>query len=76
MNILQTKDIEEFNNIIYDIANHPTVQKMKLFRQHYETSCYDHCFDVAYYSFILCKKLHLDYTSAARARNVTRFVFI
>lgn len=32
MKNLLTKDIDEFNMLLYDLANHPTVQKMKLFR--------------------------------------------
>lgn len=62
-----TKDIEEFNMIIYDLANHPTVQKMKLYRQHYDTNCFDHCCNVAFYSYLICKKLNLDYISVSRA---------
>ena len=62
-----TNDREEFNMIIYDIANHPTVLQMKNFRQHYDTSCYEHCMEVAYYSYLICKKLRLDYTSVARS---------
>lgn len=62
-----TKDIEEFNMIIYDLANHPTVQKMKLYRQHYDTNCFDHCYNVAFYSYLICKKLNLDYISVSRA---------
>lgn len=57
----------EFNNIIYDIANNPTVLKMKEFKQHYNCSCYEHCLSVAYYSYLICKKLHLDYVSMAKA---------
>ena len=62
-----TKDIEEFNMIIYDLATHPTVQKMKLYRQHYDTNCFDHCYNVAFYSYLICKKLNLDYISVSRA---------
>ena len=62
-----TKDIVEFNMIIYDLANHPTVQKMKLYRQHYDTNCFDHCYNVAFYSYLICKKLNLDYISVSRA---------
>ena len=62
-----TKDTEEFNMIIYDLANHPTVQKMKLYRQHYDTNCFDHCYNVAFYSYLICKKLNLDYISVSRA---------
>ena len=67
MNNLLTKEIEEFDSIIDDITSNTTVQKMKLFRQHYDTSCFDHCYEVAYYSYKICKKFGFDSKSAARA---------
>jgi HD superfamily phosphodiesterase len=65
------ENIEEFKLIIKDIEENQTVQKMKHFRQHCDISCYEHCYNVAYYSYKICKKLKLDYTSVSRARNVT-----
>lgn len=62
-----TNDRNEFEEIIKDIKNHPTVLEMQNFRQHYDTSCYEHCQNVAYYSYLICKKLGLDYASVARA---------
>lgn len=61
------KDTKEFDSIITEIVDNQTVQEMKNFRQHYNTSCYDHCKHVAFTSYIICKKLKLDYKSAARA---------
>ena len=57
----------EFFSIIYDIISNETVQKMKNFNQHCNTTCYKHCLYVAYYSYYICKKLGLDYKSTARA---------
>lgn len=57
----------EFYSIIEDLINNETVCKMKNFKQHYNTSTYDHCLNVAYLSYIVCKKLKLDYISATRA---------
>ena len=57
----------EFYNIIKDIIKNETVQKMKEFRQHYDTSTYEHCFKVSFINYKICKKLGLDYKSAARA---------
>lgn len=57
----------EFMSIIKDIITNKTVQKMKNFKQHYETSCFDHCLIASYYCFICCKKLNLDYISCCRA---------
>lgn len=56
----------EFFEIIDDIINNDTVKQMRNFTQHCDTSCYKHCMQVAYYTFIICKKLHLDYVSATR----------
>ena len=61
------KDDKEFQEIINPLVSNETVQKMKNFRQHYETSCFDHCYAVAYYCYLICKKYNLDYISATRA---------
>lgn len=60
----------DFLNIIEDLINNETVLKMKTFRQHYETTCFDHCLEASYYCYKICKKLNLDYKSAARAAMV------
>lgn len=58
---------KEFFNIIDELIQNETVQKMKNFRQHYETTCFDHCLMVSYYCYLICKKYGLDYVSATRA---------
>ena len=58
---------KEFQDIIKPLIPNETVQKMKNFRQHYETTCFDHCYTVSYYCYLICKKYNLDYKSAARA---------
>ena len=57
----------EFESIINDIANNDTVLKMKKYKQHYSTTCYDHCYSVAYDCYKIAKKLNLDYVSLTRA---------
>ena len=57
----------EFIEIIDDLLKNQTVQKMKNFRQHYETSCFDHCLIASYYCYLYGKKFNLDYVSCARA---------
>ena len=57
----------EFNDIISDIVTNPVVMDMKKFYQHYDCTCFDHCLSVAFYSYLICKKLKLDYKSMARA---------
>ena len=63
-------DNKEFLNIIEEFVNNATVQEMKNYRQHYETSCFDHCYMVAFYCYLICKKYHLDYISISRAAMV------
>lgn len=57
----------DFELIIQDLVSNETVQKMKDYLQHYDTSCFEHCKNVAYYSYLICRKFNLDYISVARA---------
>ena len=45
---------KEFINVIDDMINNKTVQEMKKYRQHYETSCFDHCLEASYFCYIIC----------------------
>ncbi len=49
---------KEFILCIKDIKNNEDVLKMKGFVQHYSTSCYEHCYKVAFLSYLICKKFH------------------
>lgn len=57
---------EEFQNIIRELINNETVLEMKKYRQHYETDCFEHCYRASYYCYKICKKLRMDYISAAK----------
>ena len=57
----------EFENIISDLITNETVLQMKNYKQHFNTSCFEHCYFAAYYCYYICKKLNLDYKSATRA---------
>lgn len=61
------QDIKEFKEIIKEMEENETVQKLRDFVQHCNTTRYDHCREVAFYSYLLCKKYGLDYKAAARA---------
>ena len=58
---------EEFYGYIKDLVHHPYVLKMKNYQHHCNTSCYQHCLNVAYYNYKICKFFNLDARSAARA---------
>ena len=64
---MNKNNMKEFLDITGDLIKNPVVLQMKNYRQHYNTSCYDHCIEVAYWSYIFCKKFNLDYISVARA---------
>ena len=69
--LVEKQDISkyvEYYSIVSDIMKNDTVLQMKNYRQHYDTDTYEHCFHVSYMNYVICKKLHLDYVSAARAR--------
>lgn len=66
LNKLDLNQHTEFYNTIKDLISNETVQKMKAYKQHYNTSTYEHCLYVSYISYKICKKLGLDYKAAAR----------
>ena len=52
--------------IVKDIINNETVAEMKKYRQHYDINTFEHCLNVSYISYRICKKLKWDYKSMAR----------
>ena len=58
---------KEFYSIIDDLIKNEKVNQMKKYRQHCDINTYEHCKNVAYISYLICKKLKMDYVSAARA---------
>ena len=58
---------KEFIEITKDLLTNEKVKGMKKYRQHYDISTYEHCLNVAYISYKICKKLKWDYKSMARA---------
>ena len=58
---------EKFLEIINDILANKSIQNLKLYKHHYAYTRLEHCLSVSYYTYVICKFLHLDYKSAARA---------
>ncbi len=56
-----------FYSCISDIIEHPQLLKLTKITHHISTTRFQHCLNVSYYSYIVCRKLGLDARSAARA---------
>jgi len=67
--------IAEFKEIIRDIATNPNITALKEHIQHNNSSRYYHCLCVSYYTYYICKKLRLDYISAARGAMLHDFYY-
>lgn len=61
---------QEFYEVIKDMYEHPVVQEMKKYNHHCDTDCFQHCLNVSYYNFQICKFFGLNARSAARAAMV------
>lgn len=57
---------EEYEKCIHDIIQHEKVISMKSFMQHGDINCLVHSLFVSYSSYLICRKLGLDYCAAAR----------
>lgn len=73
--ILPEPTIAEFKEIIKDIAKNPNVTALKERTQHENKSRYYHCLCVSFYTYSICKKLNLDYVSAARGAMLHDFYY-
>ena len=50
-----------------DLMQTDEVRRLDSFTQHLNTSRLEHCINVSYFSYLICKKIGWDYVSAARA---------
>ena len=79
----ETKDLEkifkkidnEYYDIVKDILEHPEFQKRLEYHHHENRSVYTHSLYVSYYSYIIAKKMKLDYRSAAVAGLLHDFYY-
>ena len=58
---------EDYMDCVRDIMEHPVVQSMDRFIQHGNTTTKDHCIQVSYLSYRICRKRGWDGRAAARA---------
>ena len=64
-----------FISIISDMIENNTVKQMNDFKQHYETTCFEHCLVASYYCYLLCKKFNLDYICSRAAMVHDLFLY-
>ncbi len=57
---------DEYMSYVSDLIDHDVVCEMKQYTHHGRTTCFQHCLNVSYYNFVLCKLLSLDARAAAR----------
>lgn len=56
---------KEYMQIIDPIFNHDEFQRRKTFKHHGETNVFDHSLIVSYHSYVVARKMGLDYKSTA-----------
>lgn len=57
----------EYYTVIADLLEREEIQNLKKFRHHIMTNRFQHCLNVSYYNYQLCRLFRLDAESAARA---------
>lgn len=56
---LTDKDMGDFFVVTFELLQHEKIQEMKNYIQHGRTSTYIHCITVAYYSYLVARKLRM-----------------
>lgn len=67
---MDTPDWDCYLKYVGDIYNSPQLQKLSQFEQHFKINRLQHIRSVAYLSFLISRKLKLDYVSTARAATM------
>ena len=67
--ICSAKDLKgnSYYDCVSDIIESRQIQELKSITHHVSTTRFQHCINVSYYSYIVCRKLSLNARSAARA---------
>lgn len=66
-NIESSEEAKEYFVYVKDLLDSEVVNEMRNFRHHYSTTCFQHCLNVSYYNYLVCRKLGLNSKEAARA---------
>lgn len=63
---LENKD-SEYYTLVADLLESDIVRQMENFTHHGRTTCFQHCLNVSYYNYKLCKLFNLNQRAGARA---------
>lgn len=66
---------QEYNHCISDVTANEIILGLDQFTHHYNVTRLEHCLHVSYLSYLMCKRLGLDYQSAARGGLLHDFYF-
>ncbi len=64
---LEDENASDYLYFVRDLLNDETVLKMKEFTHHGETTCFQHCLNVSYYNYRVCRFFSLNERAGARA---------
>lgn len=64
--ICNDEDTKDFLDCISDLVDDKKVLEMKNFTHHFSVTCYQHCLNVSYYNYKICKALGWNAREAAR----------
>ena len=67
INLRRDSEGEAYYRLVSDLLENELVLKMKEFTHHGETTCFQHCLNVSYYNYKICRFLSLNERAAARA---------
>ncbi len=73
VNLLTSTEDSNFYDMIADLVHHEKVKQLDEYSQHMSTSRYQHSINVAYYAFLLGKKLKLNIQDIVRAAMLHDF---
>lgn len=64
---LTSCDKLDYYNLVSDLLDNELVMKMKEFTHHGSTTCFQHCLNVSYYNYRICRLFSWNTRAAARA---------
>lgn len=72
--IENSEEAKEYFEFVKDLLDSDVVNEMKNFRHHYSTTCYQHCINVSYYNYLVCRKIGTKFKIRSKSRSASRSV--